>query len=85
VDYFSSLFAEPPRCPILETLKVIELIPISISEEMNESLRDEVQEGEILAMLEAFQKSNRLGLDGLTVEFFLGFYDLVKEYLLKII
>jgi len=42
-------------------------------------------EGEILATLEGFQKSKIPGMDSFYVEFFLGFYDLLKEDLLKVI
>jgi hypothetical protein len=38
-----------------------------------------------LATLEAFQKSKSQGPDGLSVEFFLGLYDLIKEDLLKVV
>jgi hypothetical protein len=42
VDYFSSLFLDPPGCPILETLKVIDLIPRKINVEINESFQDDI-------------------------------------------
>jgi hypothetical protein len=62
------------------------LFPRSITYEMNESLQVEIFfEGEVLAILESFQKRKSLGLNVLSVEFFLGFYDLIKEYLLKIV
>jgi hypothetical protein len=83
-DYFTSLFKESLRCPIMEILKVFKLIPRSFTEEMNESLQAEISEGEVLATLESFHKNKILGLDE-TKENFLGLYDLLKEDLLKVV
>ena len=54
-----------------------------ISEEMNNSLKEEITEEELEKIMYAFRKGKSPGSDGLTIEFFQGFYDLVKEDLLK--
>jgi hypothetical protein len=83
VSYFSHLFKAYVSCPIQEIPELVNLFPRKIYDEVNESLLAEIEEEEVLATLEAFQISKILGLDGLSVEFFLGFYDLIKEDLLK--
>ena len=46
-SFFKTLFKEPEGCNIQEILKVINLFPRLIDEEMNKSLRDEVTEEEL--------------------------------------
>jgi hypothetical protein len=55
----------------------------SFSEEMNESLHVDILEGGILPTISSFQKSKSLGYDSPTIEFFLGFFNLIKNDLLK--
>jgi hypothetical protein len=72
--YFSSsLFKEPVGCPIIDILKVINLFPNSILDEMNVSLQVWISKTEIFSTLSSFQKFKILGPNGLTVEFYLGF------------
>ena len=54
-----------------------------IDEEMNNLLKDEVIEEELEKVVYSCQKGKIPGPYGLTIEFFQGFYDLVKEDLLK--
>ena len=56
-----------------------------ISEEMNNSLKEEITKEELEKIVHSFQKGKSPGLDGLTIEFFQEFYDLVKEDLLKVV
>jgi hypothetical protein len=69
----------------MEILKVIELIPRSINEEMNDFLRVEILEGGVLTTLEVFQKIKIQGPNGLSMDFFISFYDLIKKDLLKVV
>jgi hypothetical protein len=48
---------------------------------MNSSLTEEVSKDEVQATLSSMQKGKSLTLDGIMVEFLLGFYDLQKEYI----
>ena len=82
-SFFKTLFKEPEGCNIQEILKAINLFPILIDEEMNNSLREEVTEEELEKIVSSIQKGKILGLDGIAIEFFQGFYDLVKGDLLK--
>jgi len=52
---------------------------------MNNILLANIIEEEVLITLKAFQKSKIHGPDSLTVEIYLGFYDLVKADILKVI
>jgi hypothetical protein len=52
---------------------------------MNLAFQEEVGELEILSALSSFQKCKISGLDGLTVEFYIGFFDLLKDDLFKVV
>jgi len=43
----------------------------------------EVTKVEVIATLSSMQRGNSLGSDGLTMEFYVGFYDLIKDDLLN--
>ena len=49
---------------------------------MNEELTKEIPEEEINYTLHSFQKGKIHGLDGFTLEFYLGFYEMMKKDLL---
>jgi hypothetical protein len=52
---------------------------------MNVSLEVDIIEEEILSTLSSLKKGKISGLDGLTIEFYLGFYDILKEDILKVV
>ena len=52
---------------------------------MNAELTKEITEEEVNLILHSFQKGKSLGLDGFTLEFFLGFYDLLKKDILEVV
>ena len=54
------------------------MFPKMIDEEMNILLKAEVTEEELEKVVYSFQEGKITGPDGLTIEFFQGFYDLVK-------
>ena len=56
-----------------------------ITNEMNEELTKEVSEEEIRHTLHSFQKGKSLGPDGFIVEFYIGFYDLIKKDILEVV
>ena len=82
-DFFLNLFKESMGCNIQEILEVINLFPRMIEEEMNIHLKAGVTEEELEKVVYTCQKGEIPGPDWLTIEFFQGFYDLVKEDLLK--
>jgi len=50
---------------------------------MNLKLEVEVTKEEMKVVLASFKKAKILGLDGWTIEFFFGFYDMLEGYLLE--
>ena len=85
VDQFQELFKEPAGCPIGEMLEVLDLFPRAIIEEMNGELTKDIVEEEIKQVLHSFQKGKSPGPDGFMLEFFLGFYDLIKKDILAVV
>ena len=66
-------------------LEVIELFPMDITEEMNKYLTKYITREEIHQVLQSFQKGKSSIPDGFTLEFFLGFYDKIKEDILAVV
>ena len=85
VEHFQGLFKEPDGCPIAKILEVLDLFPRAITEEMNEELSKDILEEDIKQVLQSFQKGKILGPNGFTLEFFLGFYELIKGDLLVVV
>jgi hypothetical protein len=52
---------------------------------MNEAFRKEVDEKELEYILRSFQKGKSPGPDGFTIEFYLGFFEFLKEDLIKVV
>jgi len=48
-------------------------------------LMENVLEGELSEILHYFQKEKSLGSNGWPIEFYLGFYNLIREDLLKVV
>ena len=76
---------EPEGCPISNILEVLRLFQRMILQEMNEEITKEISEEEVNHLLHSFQKGESTGLDGFTLEFYLGFYDCIKEDILKLV
>ena len=83
--FFKKLFTEPEGCNILEFLKVLSMFLRLISEEMNNSMSEEVREEELEKIVYFFQKGKSPDPDGFTIEFYQGFFELLKEDLLKVV
>ena len=52
---------------------------------MQQDLMQDVTEEELNKILSTFQRGKSPSPDGFTLEFFLGFYDLIKDDLLKVV
>ena len=52
---------------------------------MNQELLEEVSEEELNKIVHSFQKGKSSGPDGFTLDFLLGFYDLSKTDILKVV
>jgi len=56
-----------------------------VNEEENMALMEEVTKVELQEVLYSFQKNKSPSLDGWTMEFFLGFYELIGKELLQVV
>jgi mannosylglycoprotein endo-beta-mannosidase len=83
-SYFIMLFREPPRCPIEEMLSMLRLFLKVFTEEVNLALEEKVTESKLQFTLLSMKKGKIHGFDGFTVVLYTGFYDLIKDYLLKV-
>ena len=66
-------------------MNILRLVPNLVDENMNKDLDVEVTSKEVLNALKSYRKGNILGLDGLFVEFYLAFYDYLKDDLVKVV
>lgn len=85
VRHFQNLFMEKRGRLIQEILDVLSKIPSMFTEEMNLVPEEIVSEQEVLVALSLMQKGKSHGPDGFTVEFFIGFYELLKEDVLMVV
>jgi hypothetical protein len=83
--HFFNQFQKPVGCLIQEILEVISKFDPVFSKEMNRSLSKEVSKSKVHDALFSMQKGKSPGPDGLTTEFYINFYELIKEDLLKMV
>ena len=83
--HFGDLFIAQVGTSLAETISVDQLFPRFVDDDDNRMLMGEVTNIELLEVLHSFQKDKITGPDGWPVEFFLGFLDLVGDYLLKVV
>jgi len=83
--HFKYLFYEPGTCHIGEIMKLLQLVLNLIDEDMNHSLEANITYEEVLSKLSSFKKGKIPRPGGLTVEFFGGFFDLIKYDLVKVV
>jgi len=61
----------------------VSYFPILVEEENNEKMLEPIQE--LMFVLKSFQKDKRSGLDGYTMELFIGFFDLFGNDILRVV
>jgi hypothetical protein len=83
--FFEKLFVSIEGCPIQEILEVVSKFHHIFSLKMNQELEEEVKEEELIVALSSMKNGKSPGPDGITVELFKHFYDLIKEDLLMTI
>jgi hypothetical protein len=59
--------------------------PRFVEEEDNKTLMEEVSEEELKEVLHSFQKDKSPGLDGWSMDFLVGLYDLIGKDILKVV
>eukprot|EP01018_Ginkgo_biloba_P002298 Gb_28324 [translate_table: standard] len=84
VQHFSDIFKEPDRSNIGEIIKVATYFPRMVSDKDNAYLFRVVTKEE-LVVLNTLQKDKSPGPDGWSVEFYLDFFELLGDDLLRVI
>ena len=77
MNHFETLFRPPAQVSIAEVIRVAQMFTRFAEEEDNRRLMRPVDEEELKEVLGSFQKDNSSGPDGWTIEFFLGFYEIL--------
>jgi hypothetical protein len=70
---------------IADIVRMFGFFQIFVNEEDYKHLMEEVSEEELKEVLCSFQKNKSLGPNGWTIEFFLGFYDLIWKDILQVV
>jgi hypothetical protein len=83
--HFQTLFKEERRTNIADIIKLALYFPSFMDEEGNRELYAEVTEAELKDTLQSFQKDKIPGPDDWSIEFYLGFFDLIGGDILKVI
>ena len=85
VRYFSNIFKVVNQTNIVAQLKVIHLFPSFFLQEDLESFTCQISLEEVELALKYFKRDKCPGPDGWPVEFFLAFFDLLGNELLKVV
>jgi hypothetical protein len=85
IEHFCDLFKVHEGSSIAEIVQVARLFPHFVEEEDNQSLMAAVTEKELLEVIHYFQKGKILGPDGWPIEFYLGFFNLIGQDVLKVV
>jgi len=73
------------KSPIQEIMNVVSKFPSIFTKEMNQALEEEVYEVAVQAALFSMQNGKSPGQDDVSMEFFMAFYELTKDFLLLIV
>jgi hypothetical protein len=85
VNHFKDFFRAKDRTDYTELVRISSLYPSMVTEDEADSLFNPVTLEEIKSVLVKFNKDRSPGPDGWTTEFFISFFDLVGEDLLKMV
>eukprot|EP00253_Pinus_taeda_P016805 PITA_16805 len=83
--HFKNLYKSPPSSNLVDIINVVGHFPGFINEDEVEALFTLVTSGELEGTLKWFEKDKSPGPDGWTIEFYLAFYDLLGQDLLKVV
>ena len=83
--HFQELFKESYVSHVDEQMRIIRSFLAVIDQDMNGHLEVEVSKDELRVVLFAFKKEKRPDLDGWIVEFYLGFYVLLEDEILRVV
>jgi hypothetical protein len=83
--HFSSLYKELDASLIAEQMEVVMIFPCVVDHNLNKDLQVAVSINELKYTFISLIKAKSPSLDGLTVVFYLGFYVLMEDDILKVI
>eukprot|EP00253_Pinus_taeda_P015141 PITA_15141 len=85
IEHFKSIYKVPRAMNIMEIMRVAENFPRFVQQEDSENLKMEVTKEELEATIKWFKKDKSPGPDGWTIEFYIAFFDILGDDLLKIV
>lgn len=85
VEHFQTLYKAQAGSTLEEIIQLEQHFPQFAKVEENYELMGEVLIEELKEILHSFQKDKSPGPDGWPIEFYLGFFDLLGEYLLEVV
>jgi hypothetical protein len=84
-EYFQTLFKVDQMESMADIVRMALFFPRFFGEDENISLIEEVSKEELKEVLHSFQKYKIPGPDGWTIEFFIGFYELIGADILQVV
>lgn len=85
VKYFQNSYRRNRDIRMEDIIWGIEPFPSMFDEEQNECLFASFTEEELLSVMKSFKKDKSLGPDGWTIDFFIHFFDLMKNDILGMV
>ena len=68
-----------------EIIQITQIFPRFAEEDDNENIMEEVSMEELKEVIHSFQHEKSPGTNGWTIEFYLGFFELIEEDLLEVV
>lgn len=84
-SHFWNLYRDPHNASLEEIIRVVCLFPRSVDQDDDEDFLKPLSMGELESTLKWFKKDKSPGPDGWHVQFYTAFFDVLAQYLLKII
>lgn len=84
-SHFQQLLKAPRGATLSEIVRIIGLFPCFIDQDESDDLIKPVSMGELEITLQWFKKDKSPGLDGWSVEFYMAFYDTIRQDLLLVV
>lgn len=84
-SHFKQVYQNPPNATLAEVIIVVQLFPRFTDMEEAEHHNREVTMGELEATLKWFKRDKSPGPDGCSIEFYLAFFEVIRNDLLKVI
>eukprot|EP00253_Pinus_taeda_P004767 PITA_04767 len=85
VRHFKNQYRRREGCGFQDILWGIDRVPQMFDDGKNESLFQPITEDELLGVMKAFKKDKCPAPDGWTIEFFIHFFDIIKQDLLRMV